>query len=95
MLSKQEKAEFKAYHQIDHSPEEKARGITINAAILGYETEKRHYGHVDCPGHKDYIKVYRYFVNVDNLCIYKVTTPVQKSDKSQCPVKSWNCVVFN
>ena len=52
-------AEFKAYDQIDHAPEEKARGITINAAVIGYETENRHYGHVDCPGHKDYIRVSR------------------------------------
>ena len=59
-------AEFKAYDQIDHSPEEKARGITINAAVVGYETGKRHYGHVDCPGHKDYIKVYSCFVHVNS-----------------------------
>ena len=65
-MSKQKMAEFKAYDQIDHSPEEKARGITINAAVVGYETGKRHYGHVDCPGHKDYIKVYSCFVHVDS-----------------------------
>ena len=62
MLSKQKKAEFKAYDQIDISPEERARGITINSATVGYETEKRHYGHVDCPGHKDYIKVFIFFI---------------------------------
>lgn len=46
----------RAYDQIDNAPEEKARGITINTAHVEYETEKRHYAHVDCPGHADYIK---------------------------------------
>ncbi len=50
------KAEFKAYDQIDNAPEEKARGITINIAHVEYETDKRHYAHVDMPGHRDYIK---------------------------------------
>jgi len=50
------KATFKAYDQIDNAPEEKARGITINIAHVEYETEKRHYAHVDMPGHRDYIK---------------------------------------
>ena len=49
-------AEFKAYDQIDNAPEEKARGITINIAHVEYETEARHYAHVDMPGHRDYIK---------------------------------------
>ncbi len=48
--------EFLAYDQIDNAPEEKARGITINTRHVEYETEKRHYAHVDCPGHADYIK---------------------------------------
>ena len=48
--------EFKAYDQIDSAPEEKERGITINTAHVEYETEKRHYAHVDCPGHADYVK---------------------------------------
>ena len=48
--------EIKSYDQIDNAPEEKARGITINTAHVEYETEKRHYAHVDCPGHADYIK---------------------------------------
>ena len=46
----------KGYDQIDNAPEEKARGITINTAHVEYETEKRHYAHVDCPGHADYVK---------------------------------------
>jgi elongation factor Tu len=49
-------ADFKAYDQIDNAPEEKARGITINIAHVEYQTENRHYAHVDMPGHRDYIK---------------------------------------
>ena len=49
-------AEFKAYDQIDGAPEERARGITISTAHVEYETDKRHYAHVDCPGHADYVK---------------------------------------
>ncbi|MGZ3704489.1 MAG: elongation factor Tu, partial [Bdellovibrionota bacterium] len=56
VLAQKGKAEFKAYDQIDSSPEEKARGITINTAHVEYETDKRHYAHVDCPGHADYVK---------------------------------------
>ena len=56
VLSLQGAAEFKAYDQIDGAPEEKARGITINTAHVEYETTNRHYAHVDCPGHADYVK---------------------------------------
>ena len=49
-------AEAKAYDSIDSAPEEKERGITINTSHIEYETEKRHYAHVDCPGHADYVK---------------------------------------
>ena len=56
VLAEQGKAKFTAYDQIDAAPEEKARGITINTAHVEYETEKRHYAHVDCPGHADYVK---------------------------------------
>ncbi len=56
VLAKKGYAEAKAYDQIDGAPEEKARGITINTAHVEYETDKRHYAHVDCPGHADYIK---------------------------------------
>jgi elongation factor Tu len=55
-LSKTGKAKFKKYDEIDAAPEEKARGITINTAHVEYETDARHYSHVDCPGHADYIK---------------------------------------
>lgn len=56
MLAEQGKTSFKDYGDIDKSPEEKARGITINATTIEYESDKRHYGHVDCPGHADYVK---------------------------------------
>ncbi len=56
VLSKKYGGEVKAYDQVDNAPEEKARGITINTAHVEYVTEKRHYAHVDCPGHADYIK---------------------------------------
>jgi elongation factor Tu len=56
VLSRKFGGEAKAYDQIDNAPEEKARGITINTAHVEYETSKRHYAHVDCPGHADYVK---------------------------------------
>ena len=49
-------SKFQDYHDIDKAPEEKARGITINATTIEYESDSRHYGHVDCPGHADYVK---------------------------------------
>src|SRR5579871_2241270 len=56
VLAKSGKAQAKKYDEIDAAPEEKARGITINTAHVEYETDNRHYAHVDCPGHADYIK---------------------------------------
>ena len=56
VLAKKFGGEAKGYDQIDTAPEEKARGITINTAHVEYETENRHYAHVDCPGHADYVK---------------------------------------
>jgi elongation factor Tu len=56
VLSTRGQAVFKAYDQIDGAPEERARGITISTAHVEYETAKRHYAHVDCPGHADYVK---------------------------------------
>jgi elongation factor Tu len=56
VLAETGKAQFTPYDQIDKAPEEKARGITISTAHVEYETDKRHYAHVDCPGHADYIK---------------------------------------
>ncbi|GMR41535.1 hypothetical protein PMAYCL1PPCAC_11730 [Pristionchus mayeri] len=56
VLATKKGAKYRKYEDIDNAPEEKARGITINAFHLEYETEKRHYAHIDCPGHADYIK---------------------------------------
>ena len=56
VLAEKGDAEFMAYDMIDKAPEERERGITINTAHVEYETEKRHYAHVDCPGHADYVK---------------------------------------
>src|SRR5579859_5480289 len=56
VLAMKGQADFRAYDQIDNAPEEKARGITISITHVEYETDKRHYAHVDCPGHRDYIK---------------------------------------
>ncbi|NLG80974.1 MAG: elongation factor Tu [Bacilli bacterium] len=56
ILAEKGHAKFMAYDDIDKAPEEKARGITINTSHVEYETEKRHYAHVDCPGHADYVK---------------------------------------
>jgi len=56
VLAEQGKAEFKGFDQIDNAPEERERGITIATSHVEYETDKRHYAHVDCPGHADYVK---------------------------------------
>jgi len=56
VLALKRQAEYRRYDQIDSAPEEKQRGITINIAHVEYQTDKRHYAHVDCPGHRDYIK---------------------------------------
>src|SRR5687767_9383348 len=56
VLAEKGGAQFTAYDQIDKAPEEKARGITISTAHVEYETDNRHYAHVDCPGHADYVK---------------------------------------
>lgn len=56
VLAEEGGASFTAYDQIDKAPEEKARGITISTSHVEYETPNRHYAHVDCPGHADYVK---------------------------------------
>ena len=53
-------AEYTSYDNIDKTPEERERGITINSTHVEYETDKRHYAHVDCPGHADYVKTVSY-----------------------------------
>ena len=68
-LALQGKAEYTDYSSIDKAPEERERGITINTAHVEYETEKRHYAHVDCPGHADYIKNARQ-VNVPSVLVF-------------------------
>lgn len=57
VLSEKDLAVARNYEDIDNAPQERARGITINVAHIEYATENRHYGHTDCPGHLDYIKV--------------------------------------
>lgn len=57
VLARKKLAVEKDYEQIDNAPQEQARGITINVAHVEYQTMNRHYGHTDCPGHADYIKV--------------------------------------
>lgn len=56
VLAENKGAKYRKYDEIDNAPEEKARGVTINAFHLEYETATRHYAHIDCPGHADYIK---------------------------------------
>jgi elongation factor Tu len=57
-------AKFTDYSQIDKAPEEKARGITINSSHVEYETEARHYGHIDCPGHADCLSSVSLFLSI-------------------------------
>lgn len=57
MLAEKGNAVFKKYEQIDKAPEEMSRGITIHSTMVEYSTDKRHYAHIDCPGHIDYVKV--------------------------------------
>src|SRR5512138_2853292 len=56
VMAEKHGGEFRAYDQIDKAPEEKARGITISTSHVEYESDERHYAHVDCPGHADYVK---------------------------------------
>lgn len=62
VLAEKKMAKLKKYEEIDNAPEERARGITINVAHIEYTTDNRHYGHTDCPGHADYIKVQLLFI---------------------------------
>ena len=61
VLAEKGQADFQDYSMIDKAPEERERGITINTAHVEYETENRHYAHVDCPGHADYVKNMNYW----------------------------------
>ena len=60
VLASKGQAEFKSFDMIDNAPEERERGITIATAHVEYETDNRHYAHVDCPGHADYVKEHDY-----------------------------------
>ena len=64
-------AKFEAYSDIDKAPEERERGITINTAHVEYRTDKRHYAHVDCPGHADYVKNMLILVLLDTLTMVR------------------------
>jgi len=68
-LATRGQAQFKDYGEIDKAPEEKARGITIATAHVEYETGERHYAHVDCPGHADYIK--NMITGAAQVCVLK------------------------
>ena len=61
VLAEKGQADFQDYSMIDKAPEERERGITINTAHVEYETANRHYAHVDCPGHADYVKKHDYW----------------------------------
>ena len=101
VLAKSGKASFRDYASIDNTPEEKARGITINSTHVEYETDARHYAHVDCPGHADYVKEHDYRCRTDGRsnprrCSYRRcyasnsrTYPARSPDAS-----SFNIVVF-
>ena len=75
VLAEKGQAEFQDYSNIDKAPEERERGITINTAHVEYETANRHYAHVDCPGHADYVK--NMITGVDSY----IPTPVRDTDK--------------
>lgn len=70
VLSEKQLAQAKRYDEIDNAPQEKARGITINVAHIEYSTENRHYGHTDCPGHADYIKVWYMLLCFCSFCYF-------------------------
>lgn len=77
MLADAGGANYKKYEDIDNAPEEKARGITINASHVEYTTANRHYAHTDCPGHADYVKV---------ICLYLSSS---KHQQQAWPGKCW------
>ena len=79
------RADFSAYDQIDKAPEERERGITISTAHVEYETENRHYAHVDCPGHADYVKnMITGAAQMDGCLLYTSPSPRDR-EKSRMP----------
>ncbi len=94
VLSKKFGGEARAYDQIDNAPEEKARGITINTAHVEYETSKRHYAHVDCPGHADYVKnMITGAAQMETRPTWSTTRSSWSSLKSRC-ASSWASTSF-
>ena len=94
VLAKQGLSEVKSFDQIDNAPEEKERGITINTAHVEYETAKRHYAHVDCPGHADYVKnMVTGAAQMDGAIIVVAATdgPMPQTRKCWSSLK-WKCV---
>jgi elongation factor Tu len=86
--------EFKAYDQIDNAPEERARGITIATAHVEYETDKRHYAHVDCPGHADYVKnMITGAAQMDGaiLVVSAADGPMPQTPSTSCCRARWVC----
>ena len=71
VLGKRGLSELRSFDSIDNAPEEKERGITINTSHVEYQTEKRHYAHVDCPGHADYVKNMVTGCCSDGRCYYR------------------------
>ena len=81
VLGKKGFSEVKSFDQIDNAPEEKERGITINTSHVEYETANRHYAHVDCPGHADYVKNMVTGAAYSNVCQVNVTPYIIHMDK--------------
>jgi elongation factor Tu len=94
VLSKHFGGEAKDYSQIDNAPEEKARGITINTSHVEYETANRHYAHVDCPGHADYVKnMITGAAQMDGAILVAplLTAPCPRLASTSCCRVRWAC----
>ena len=82
VLAKKGLSEVKSFDQIDNAPEEKERGITINTSHVEYETANRHYAHVDCPGHADYVKnMVTGAAQMDGCLLYKSDFGIENQEK--------------
>ena len=94
VLAMAKMANYIAFDQIDKAPEERERGITIAIAHVEYETEKRHYAHVDCPGHADYIKnMITGAAQMDGaiLVVSAPTAPCRRRASTSCWPVRWKC----
>ena len=92
VLAKKGQAQVQNYADIDGAPEERERGITINTAHVEYETEGRHYAHVDCPGHADYVKnMITGAAQMDGAswCVPPLTAPWLKPRSTSCWLSRW------